>query len=130
MSLATALGRGKDGGGRWGLPGTGTEAEAAVVGRPAERADHQRADPGAPGRQSLQVRRAAGTGPPRPGRPVRRCPHSCRRLPRRGRHHWVPATQRLFGGQIVGQALVAAAHAVRPEMQVHSLHCYFVRAGE
>ncbi|XP_064023500.1 acyl-coenzyme A thioesterase 8 isoform X2 [Pogoniulus pusillus] len=48
----------------------------------------------------------------------------------RGRHHWVPATQRLFGGQIVGQALVAAAHAVRPEMQVHSLHCYFVRAGD
>ncbi|KAM8798216.1 acyl-coenzyme A thioesterase 8 [Eudromia elegans] len=48
----------------------------------------------------------------------------------RGRHHWVPATQRLFGGQIVGQALVAAARAVGSELQAHSLHCYFVRAGD
>ncbi|KAM9646840.1 acyl-coenzyme A thioesterase 8 [Morphnus guianensis] len=48
----------------------------------------------------------------------------------RGRHHWVPATQRLFGGQIVGQALVAAARAVSRDEQVHSLHCYFVRAGD
>ncbi|KAI6074058.1 Acyl-coenzyme A thioesterase 8 [Aix galericulata] len=48
----------------------------------------------------------------------------------RGRHHWVPATRRLFGGQIVGQALVAAAHAVSREEQLHSLHCYFVRAGD
>ncbi|NWU67051.1 ACOT8 thioesterase, partial [Pterocles burchelli] len=35
----------------------------------------------------------------------------------RGRHHWVPATQRLFGGQIVGQALVAAARAVSRDEQ-------------
>ncbi|XP_033923076.1 acyl-coenzyme A thioesterase 8 isoform X1 [Melopsittacus undulatus] len=48
----------------------------------------------------------------------------------RGRHHWVPATQRLFGGQIVGQALVAAARSVSRDEQVHSLHCYFVRAGD
>lgn len=41
----------------------------------------------------------------------------------------MPATQRLFGGQIVGQALVAAAHAVSRDEQVHSLHCYFVRTG-
>lgn len=41
----------------------------------------------------------------------------------------MPATQRLFGGQIVGQALVAAARAVSRDEQVHSLHCYFVRAG-
>ncbi|NWZ65114.1 ACOT8 thioesterase, partial [Acrocephalus arundinaceus] len=47
-----------------------------------------------------------------------------------GRHHWVPATQHLFGGQIVGQALVAAAHAVSRDEQVHSLHCYFVRTGD
>ncbi|NXY88191.1 ACOT8 thioesterase, partial [Alcedo cyanopectus] len=46
------------------------------------------------------------------------------------RHHWVPSTRRLFGGQIVGQALVAAAHSVNPDKQVHSLHCYFVRAGD
>ncbi|XP_056668334.1 acyl-coenzyme A thioesterase 8 isoform X2 [Monodelphis domestica] len=31
----------------------------------------------------------------------------------RGRHYWVPTTQRLFGGQIVGQALVAAAKSMR-----------------
>ncbi|XP_066482369.1 acyl-coenzyme A thioesterase 8 [Tiliqua scincoides] len=48
----------------------------------------------------------------------------------RGRHHWVPATRRLFGGQIVGQALVAAARAVGAELQAHSLHCYFVREGD
>ncbi|XP_054837207.1 acyl-coenzyme A thioesterase 8 [Eublepharis macularius] len=48
----------------------------------------------------------------------------------RGRHYWVPVSQRLFGGQIVGQALVAAAKAVGEELHVHSLHCYFVRAGD
>ncbi|XP_075427916.1 acyl-coenzyme A thioesterase 8 [Ascaphus truei] len=48
----------------------------------------------------------------------------------RGSHHWVPATQRLFGGQIVGQALVAAARSVSEDVNVHSLHCYFVRAGD
>ena len=48
----------------------------------------------------------------------------------RGTHHWVPATQRLFGGQIVGQALVAAAKSVSESLYAHSLHCYFVRAGE
>ncbi|XP_004698080.1 acyl-coenzyme A thioesterase 8 isoform X1 [Echinops telfairi] len=48
----------------------------------------------------------------------------------RGRHYWVPSTQRLFGGQIVGQALVAAAKSVSEDVHVHSLHCYFVRAGD
>ncbi|KAG9473753.1 hypothetical protein GDO78_004188 [Eleutherodactylus coqui] len=48
----------------------------------------------------------------------------------RGSHHWVPSTQRLFGGQIVGQALVAAASSVTEDEHVHSLHCYFVRAGD
>ncbi|XP_074867527.1 acyl-coenzyme A thioesterase 8 isoform X3 [Carettochelys insculpta] len=48
----------------------------------------------------------------------------------RGRHYWVPVTRRLFGGQIVGQALVAAAQAVSEDVHVHSLHCYFVRAGD
>lgn len=48
----------------------------------------------------------------------------------RGTHHWVPRTQRLFGGQIVGQALVAAAKSVSDNLFVHSLHCYFVRAGK
>ncbi|XP_068119355.1 acyl-coenzyme A thioesterase 8 [Hyperolius riggenbachi] len=48
----------------------------------------------------------------------------------RGSHHWVPFSKRLFGGQIVGQALVAAASSVTEEKHAHSLHCYFVRAGD
>ncbi|XP_068171878.1 acyl-coenzyme A thioesterase 8 [Antennarius striatus] len=48
----------------------------------------------------------------------------------RGTHHWVPRSQRLFGGQIVGQALVAAAKSVSDNLYVHSLHCYFVRGGD
>ncbi len=37
--------------------------------------------------------------------------------------------QRTFGGQVAGQALVAAVHTVPEEMQVHSLHGYFLRPG-
>ncbi|XP_037020515.2 acyl-coenzyme A thioesterase 8 isoform X2 [Artibeus jamaicensis] len=48
----------------------------------------------------------------------------------RGRHYWVPISKRLFGGQIIGQALVAAAKSVSEDIHVHSLHCYFVRAGD
>ncbi|KAL4655889.1 acyl-coenzyme A thioesterase 8 isoform X1 [Arapaima gigas] len=48
----------------------------------------------------------------------------------RGTHHWVPRSQRLFGGQIIGQALVAAARSVSDDFFAHSLHCYFVRAGD
>ncbi|XP_028854574.1 acyl-coenzyme A thioesterase 8 [Denticeps clupeoides] len=48
----------------------------------------------------------------------------------RGTHHWIPRTQRLFGGQIIGQALVAAAKSVSEKHFAHSLHCYFVRAGD
>lgn len=107
-------------------PGPRLRPGAAAARGPAERAHHQRAEPGAPGARPLQVRRGPGAAAPRAGRPHRR---RRRRLPRRGRHHWVPATQRLFGGQIVGQALVAAARAVSRDEQVHSLHCYFVRAG-
>ncbi|KPP56870.1 acyl-coenzyme A thioesterase 8-like [Scleropages formosus] len=47
-----------------------------------------------------------------------------------GTHHWVPRTRRLFGGQIIGQALVAAARSVSEDFFAHSLHCYFVRAGD
>jgi acyl-CoA thioesterase II len=38
--------------------------------------------------------------------------------------------QRTFGGQVAGQALVAAARTVDPDRQVHSLHAYFLRAGD
>jgi acyl-CoA thioesterase-2 len=38
--------------------------------------------------------------------------------------------QRVFGGQVAGQALVAAGRTVAPERRVHSLHSYFIRAGD
>lgn len=38
--------------------------------------------------------------------------------------------QRVFGGQVAGQALVAAGRTVDPQRQVHSLHGYFVRPGD
>ena len=38
--------------------------------------------------------------------------------------------QRVFGGQVAGQALVAAARTVEPDRTVHSLHAYFLRAGD
>ena len=37
--------------------------------------------------------------------------------------------QRVFGGQVAGQALVAAARTVE-DMSVHSLHSYFLRPGD
>ncbi|SDJ41239.1 acyl-CoA thioesterase-2 [Frankineae bacterium MT45] len=36
----------------------------------------------------------------------------------------------LFGGQVLAQALVAAARTVSPEKSAHSLHAYFLRAGD
>jgi len=38
--------------------------------------------------------------------------------------------QRVFGGQVAGQALVAASRTVEPEGLVHSLHAYFLRPGD
>lgn len=38
--------------------------------------------------------------------------------------------QRVFGGQVIGQALVAAQRTVPEERQVHSLHGYFMRPGD
>ncbi len=37
---------------------------------------------------------------------------------------------RFFGGQVAAQALVAAGRTVQPDRQVHSLHAYFLRAGD
>lgn len=37
---------------------------------------------------------------------------------------------RVFGGQVAGQALVAAGRTVPVERRVHSLHAYFVRPGD
>jgi acyl-CoA thioesterase-2 len=36
----------------------------------------------------------------------------------------------VFGGQVLGQALSAAAQTVEPERHVHSLHAYFLRPGD
>ncbi len=36
----------------------------------------------------------------------------------------------LYGGQIVAQALHAAAATVEPQFRVHSLHAYFIRRGD
>ena len=38
--------------------------------------------------------------------------------------------QRVFGGQVAGQALIAAARTVSREHRVHSLHAYFLRPGD
>jgi len=37
---------------------------------------------------------------------------------------------RVFGGQVAGQALVAAGRTVAPDRRVHSLHAYFLRPGD
>ena len=39
-------------------------------------------------------------------------------------------TKYVFGGQVVGQALSAAQQTVAPDRPVHSLHAYFLRAGD
>jgi acyl-CoA thioesterase II len=36
----------------------------------------------------------------------------------------------VFGGQVLGQALMAASRTVEPERAVHSLHSYFLRRGD
>jgi acyl-CoA thioesterase-2 len=41
-----------------------------------------------------------------------------------------PGWQRVFGGQVIGQALVAASRTVDPARRVHSLHAYFLRPGD
>lgn len=39
-------------------------------------------------------------------------------------------SQRVFGGQVAGQALVAAGRSVDDDRRVHSLHSYFIRPGD
>src|SRR6185312_16830994 len=36
----------------------------------------------------------------------------------------------VFGGQVLGQALSAAAYTVPSDTYVHSLHAYFLRSGD
>lgn len=42
----------------------------------------------------------------------------------------VAQRQRVFGGQVAGQALVAAGRTVPADRPVHSLHAYFLRPGD
>ncbi len=39
-------------------------------------------------------------------------------------------TKYVFGGQVLGQALAACQRTVTPDRHVHSLHAYFLRAGD
>ncbi|KNE72941.1 acyl-CoA thioesterase II [Allomyces macrogynus ATCC 38327] len=46
-------------------------------------------------------------------------------------HLWLPVGSRgVFGGQIIGLALVAATHTVPRAFSVHSLHSYFLLGGD
>lgn len=46
-----------------------------------------------------------------------------------GRTQWMPHG-RVFGGQVLAQALTAATNTVDTERLVHSLHSYFLRPGD
>ncbi|KAG0223354.1 peroxisomal long-chain acyl-CoA thioesterase 1 [Mortierella sp. GBAus27b] len=49
----------------------------------------------------------------------------------RSKKLWVPLGARgVFGGNVVGQALVAATNTVSTEYSVHSLHSYFLLPGD
>lgn len=37
---------------------------------------------------------------------------------------------RAYGGQVLGQAIMAAGATVSPTRLIHSMHCYFLRAGK
>ncbi|MDI3330625.1 MAG: acyl-CoA thioesterase II [Micrococcus sp.] len=40
------------------------------------------------------------------------------------------ARGRVFGGQVMAQALMAAIHTVAPDRAIHSMHGYFIRPGD
>ncbi len=48
----------------------------------------------------------------------------------RGRSPEGERRSRVFGGQVAGQALVAAGRTVPADRPVHSLHAYFIRPGD
>ena len=45
-------------------------------------------------------------------------------------YSWHSLSSRVFGGQVAGQALVAAGRTVPASRRVHSLHAYFLRPGD
>jgi acyl-CoA thioesterase 8 len=48
----------------------------------------------------------------------------------RANYLWRTVTRGVFGGQIIGQALVAASQTVPEHLHVHSMHCYFLQKGD
>ena len=49
----------------------------------------------------------------------------------RSKQLWTPIGARgVFGGQVIGLGLAAATKTVDSTFQVHSLHCYFLMAGD
>ena len=38
-------------------------------------------------------------------------------------------SENVFGGQTIGQALIAASKTVAVHLHVHSMHCYFLLKG-
>jgi acyl-CoA thioesterase II len=46
-----------------------------------------------------------------------------------GKTQWMPQG-RVFGGQVLAQAVVAATKTVEPDRRIHSLHSYFLRPGD
>ncbi|HHW49914.1 MAG TPA: acyl-CoA thioesterase II [Pseudoclavibacter sp.] len=46
-----------------------------------------------------------------------------------GPSHWMP-TGRVFGGQILAQAIIAANTTIEPGRALHSIHGYFLRSGD
>ncbi|MBL6807625.1 MAG: thioesterase family protein, partial [Pseudomonadales bacterium] len=40
------------------------------------------------------------------------------------------STPHVFGGQVLAQAISAAYHTVAEDRALHSLHSYFIRAGD
>lgn len=46
-----------------------------------------------------------------------------------GPSHWMP-TGRVFGGQILAQGAIASAATVEADRAMHSMHGYFLRAGD
>ena len=46
-----------------------------------------------------------------------------------GKSQWMPHG-RVYGGQVLAQSIVAASRTVAPDRSIHSLHGYFLRAGD
>lgn len=46
-----------------------------------------------------------------------------------GPSHWMPLG-RVYGGQVMAQAVVAAQRTVEPDRPIHSVHGYFLRPGD